>query len=119
MGNTVGNSNAEFCNFYSNPLHAYILGLWCSDGYHRTSSIGLSNVNPRLIQEFVNFLRNFFPPERLRLKVYRNSRISSEMVGFGIANIRTLYSAKARQIAYQAYVNSRPLLAEFNKAKLS
>ncbi len=118
MGNTVGNSSAGFCKFSSNPQHAYILGLWCADGYHRTSSIGLSNVNEALIATFTSFLTRLFPVERLKLKIYLNKDIVLKIPNLGIQDIKQLYSAKARQPAYQVYVNSRPLLAEFRSAKL-
>lgn len=119
MGNTVGNSSARFCKFASNPSHAYILGLWCADGYHRTSSIGLSNVNEALIEVFTEFLQTLFPMERIKLKIYLNEGITSRTRAFGIKDIKQLYSAKARQPAYHVYVNSRPLLAEFRSAKLT
>lgn len=119
MGNTVGNSSAGFCKFSSNPIHAYVLGLWCADGYHRTSSIGLSNVNKTLIKSFTSFLSTLFPMSRIKLKIYLNPTITLENPNFGIRDIKQLYSAKARQPAYQVYVNSRPLLAEFKLAKSS
>lgn len=119
MGNTVGNSSAGFCNFFSNPTHAYALGLWCADGYHRTSSIGLTNVNEALIQAFTKFLKVLYPVDRLKLKIYLNDSIVLKIPKYGIKDIKQLYSAKARQPAYQVYVNSRPLLAEFRSAKSS
>jgi len=115
----VGNSSAGFCKFFSNSSHAYVLGLWCADGYHRTSSIGLSNVNKTLIRAFTKFLTMLFPTTRIKLKVYLNPNIIVKTLDFGIQDIKQLYSAKARQPAYQVYVNSRPLLAEFRSAKLS
>lgn len=119
MGNTVGNSSAGFCNFSSNLSHAYVLGLWCADGYHRTSSIGLSNVNKTLIKAFTKFLAMLFPMTRIKLKVYLNPRVNLKALDFEIQDIKKLYSAKAKQPAYQVYVNSRPLLAEFRLAKSS
>ena len=117
MGNTVGNSSAGFCNFFSNPSHAYVLGLWCADGYHRTSSIGLSNVNETLIEAFTKFLTRLFPISRLKLKIYLNQGITLRIPNLGITDIKEFYSAKAKQPAYHVYVNSRPLLAEFRSAK--
>ena len=119
MGNTVGDSSAGFCKFFADPSHAYILGLWCADGYHRTSSIGLSNVNENLIQKFADFLKTLLPADRLKLKVYLNRNIVAKTVSFGILDIKNFYSAKAKQPAYHVYVNSRPLLSEFKLAKLS
>jgi hypothetical protein len=33
MGNTVGSMNTDFWDFKTKD-DAYILGLWCADGYH-------------------------------------------------------------------------------------
>ena len=49
---------------------AYTLGLWCADGYHRTSSFGLSSIDLKLIQCFAKYLLKNFANERLRLRVY-------------------------------------------------
>lgn len=117
MGNTVGNSSANFCDFYSSQAHAYVLGLWCADGYHRTSSIGLSNINPQLIQKFLEFLKKTFSDERLRLKVYISDSTPKDYSNFGVPNVSVLYSQKAKNVAYHLYVNSRGLLREFVKAK--
>lgn len=95
MGNTVGSTSTDFCNFPRSEIDAYIIGLWCADGYHRTSSIGLSNVDSDLIKEFSEFLLQLFPKNRLKLRVYKPD-------GY-----------KRRQTAYQVYVNSRPLLRKF------
>lgn len=119
MGNTVGNSSAGFCKFSSDPIHAYVLGLWCADGYHRTSSIGLTNVNEAMVKTFTEFLKVLFPVTRLKLKIYLNDKIVLKIPNYGIQDIKQFYSAKARQLAYQVYVNSRPLLAEFRSAKSS
>lgn len=95
MGNTVGSTNTDFCNLPTSETDAYIIGLWCADGYHRTSSIGLSNVNTDLIKKFSEFLLRLFPQNRLKLRVYKPD------------------SYKRRQTAYHVYVNSRPLLRRF------
>ncbi len=87
MGNTVGSTSTNFCNFFPNEKDAYILGLWCADSYWRASSIGLSNTNPDLIEAFRKFLKRFFPEKRIKFS--RN----------------------------HLFVNSRPLLREFRKAK--
>ena len=87
MGNTVGSTSTNFCNFFSNEKDAYILGLWCADSYWWASSIGLSNTNPDLIEAFRKFLKRFFPEKRIKFS--RN----------------------------HLFVNSRPLLREFRKAK--
>jgi hypothetical protein len=87
MGNTVGSTSTNFCNFYSNEEDAYILGLWCADSYWWSNSIGLSNTDLSLVKRFRRFLRNFFPNDRIRFN--RN----------------------------HLFVNSRPLLREFVSAK--
>lgn len=83
MGNTVGSTNTNFCDFFSNEKDAYILGLWCADGYWWSSSIGLSNTNSELINKFRKFLERNFTEERIK---YNRNHL---------------------------FVNSRPLLREF------
>lgn len=119
MGNTVGNSSANFCDFYSSKAHAYVLGLWCADGYHRTSSIGLSNINPELIVKFLDYLKTAFTNDRLRLKVYVSNATPKNFLDFGVQKVSILYSRKAKHVAYHIYVNSRSLLREFKQAKYS
>ncbi len=87
MGNTVGSTNTNFCNFFSNEKDSYILGLWCADGYWWSSSIGLSNVDLDLINVYRKFFKNIFPENRIRFN--RN----------------------------HLFVNSRPLLREFISAR--
>lgn len=87
MGNTVGSASTSFCNFFLKEEDAYILGLWCADGYWWSSSIGLSNIDSDLILKFKNFLKRFFPENRIKFN--RN----------------------------HLFVNSRPLLREFVSAK--
>jgi len=87
MGNTVGSTNTNFCNFFSNEKDSYILGLWCADSYWWASSIGLSNTDPHLIKRFRGFLMEHFPGTRIK---FRDNHL---------------------------YVNSRPLLREFFTAK--
>ena len=84
MGNTVGSMRANLCNFFSETKDAYILGLWCADKYWWASSIGLSNTNASLIDEFRKFfLRKHFSKQRIKLS------------------------------NHHIFVNSRPLLREF------
>ena len=97
MDNTVGNSSTSFCNFPNSKEDYYILGLWCADGYHWTSSIGLSNIDLSLIQKFKNFLLNLFPEDRIKLDQYK--------------------TGKRKYVGYKLYVNSRPLLRVFKKFK--
>lgn len=89
MGNTVGSTCTNFCNFYSCEEDAYILGLWCADGYWWASSIGLSNTDQLLINRFRVFLEQCFPTERIK---FNDNHL---------------------------FVNSRPLLREFRQAKSS
>jgi len=87
MGNTVGSTSTNFCNFFSDEKDAYILGLWCADSYWWSSSIGLSNTDSDLIMVFRKFLKRFFLGNRIKFN--RN----------------------------HLFVNSRPLLREFISAK--
>ena len=89
MGNTVGSASTNFCNFFSNEKDAYILGLWCADGYWWSSSIGISNSDYDLVEKFRKFLREHFPVERIKFK---DSHL---------------------------FVNSRPLLREFRAGRKS
>src|SRR3989344_5854759 len=95
MDNTVGNSSTSFCNFPKSKEDYYILGLWCADGYHWTSSIGLSNIDLVLIQKFRNFLSKLFTKDRIKLDKYD--------------------TGKRRYVGYKLYVNCRPLLRIFKK----
>ena len=105
MGTTVGRTNTTFCDL-KEPNNAYAFGLWCADGYHRTSSIGLTNVNHILIDEFRRFLLKFFPQERLKMRIYSRGESPEHY-----------YSKKATRPAYQLYVNSRPFLRYFRVAR--
>jgi len=99
-GNTVGSVNIDFCNLLRNDAEtAYAIGLWCADGYHRTSSIGLSNTNKDLILKFSQFLLREFPRERLKMRLYYPD------------------NALRRTIAYHIYVNCRALLRKFRELK--
>jgi len=99
---------------------AYILGLWCADGYHRTSSIGLSNVDSGLIRRFDSYLRKRFTSDRLRLRVYiaqgaaLDRRLIRQYEKVAYCNV-----AKASRVSYHLYVNSRPLLREFRNERIS
>ena len=97
MDNTVGNSSTNFCNFPKSQEDYYILGLWCADGYHWTSSIGLSNIDLALIQKFRNFLLKLFPKDRIKLDQYN--------------------TGKRKYVGYKLYVNCRPLLRKFKEFK--
>lgn len=98
MGNTVGSANADFWNLKTRD-DAYIAGLWCADGYHRTSSIGISNVDVDLVEKFKEFFLKIFPAERIKVRIYNPDQF------------------KRRTKAYHLYVNSRPLLKRFKDFK--
>lgn len=109
--NAVGSFNE------SDPLvkdheSAYILGLWCADGYYWSSSIGITNVDKRLVDRFSLYLKRFFPEERLKLRVYR------PLGEMPLTKKTKSYPMRlAKQDAYQLYVNSRPLLRAFQNAE--
>lgn len=98
---------------------SYILGLWCADGYHRTSSIGLSNVNVKLIQRFTEFLLERFDESRLRLRVYipKSFKENFSLDDLKVKKVSILQVTKAKQPSYHIYVNSRPFLREFREQR--
>lgn len=98
MGNAVGSANTDFWNLET-VNDAYIAGLWCADGYHRTSSVGISNTDLILVEEFKNFFLKLFPRNRIKLRIYESD------------------SLKRRTKAFHLYVNSRPLLRKFKQIK--
>ena len=97
MDNTVGSPSASFCNFPKSIEDYYILGLWCADGYHWTSSIGLSSIDLALIKKFRKFLLKLFSEDRIKLHQYT--------------------TGKRRHVGYKLYVNCRPLLRIFKEFK--
>ena len=96
----------------TNSENAYILGLWCADGYHRTSSIGLTNVDRRLTNRFAAYLKRSFLKDRIKWQVYYPPGKKPVGVDVPMQPLR-----KAKQIVYRPYVNSRPLLRLFQKAE--
>lgn len=105
-------------------IDPYILGLWCADGYYWSSSIGLTNVDGALIRRFATYLLMLFPRKRLRLRVYLpagNSPGSGYDVSLTalVGQVSVQSMRKSRQVAYQLYVNSRPLLRAFETAQSS
>lgn len=120
MGNAVGSVSTNFCNFFSDERDAYILGLWCAEKYHRTSSIGLSNTTPDLLMRFRQFLRKHFPIDRLRLRVYYPTKVDYEIDKKILKSVRKVVEypfKKAKKVNYHLYVNSRSLLREFTVAE--
>lgn len=100
------------------PEEAYIFGLWCADGYHRTSSIGLSNINPKLIDRFGTYLEERFPKDRLRLRVYLpNNATADKRLISKYRRVSILSVRKARHASYHVYVNCRSMLRDFTEAK--
>lgn len=93
----MGSSSTSFCNFPKSNEDYYILGLWCADGYHWTSSIGLTSIDLALIQKFRNFLSRLFPKDRIKLDKYN--------------------TGKRKYVGYKLYVNCRPLLRIFKEFK--
>jgi len=122
MGNTVGSTSTNFCNFASSERDAYILGLWCADRYYWSSSIGLSNTDFDLIKKFHQFLKECLPVDRLKLRIYYPSkskyRINKRILKI-VKKVVTYPSKKAKMVGYHLYVNSRPLLREFVSAEKS
>ena len=110
VGNTVGNWNLHFWEKYKDDCYAF--GLWCADGYHRSSSIGITNVDVRLVEKFREFLLKEFPESRLRLRMNHPYGIEPDIKLFQhlSTNIVSYPMRKSAQIALQLYVNSRPLL---------
>lgn len=105
-GNTVGSFGGF--ELWTDKESAYILGLWCADGYWRSSSIGITNVDERIIDRFTRFLERYFSKDRIKLRIY------NPLNQHGIHPMRL-----AKQTAYQLYVNSRPLLRAFRLAEQS
>lgn len=99
VDNTVGSSSTSFCNFPKSLGDWYILGLWCADGYHWTSSIGLTSIDRALIAKFRTFLLGLFPESRIKLHQYT--------------------TGKRKYVGYKLYVNCRPLLKIFKEFKKS
>lgn len=112
MGNTVG-SLSELRTLVTNSENAYILGLWCADGHHRTSSIGLTNIDRRLSDRFAAYLGTILPKERIKWQIYYPP--GQKPAGWQNASLSPLF--KAKQVVYRPYVNSRPLLRLFQKAE--
>mgnify|MGYP000429758016 CR=1 FL=1 len=121
MGNTVGSTSANFCNFFEKQEDSYILGLWCADKYFWSSSVGISNSDPALVKEFIEFFRNYLPKERLRLRIYLpddSLKIDQDLLErVKQEHVKRKEAKKASQIGYHLYVNSRPFLRDFKKAE--
>lgn len=110
----MGSTNTNFCKIFADEEDAYILGLWCADGYHRTSSIGLTNIDCQLILRFKDFLEREFDKSRLKMRIYEPTDSFKKS---NIDGIKYFRSYKAKKRAYQIYVNSRPLLRELRQLR--
>lgn len=109
--NTVGSLSA-LQQLVIDSESAYILGLWCADGYYWSSSVGITNVDKRLINRFEEYFGKLFPKERIKLRTYYpQGEVGHE------AEKSTYPMRLAKQTAYQLYVNSRPLLRLFKQAE--
>src|SRR3990167_3025387 len=95
MGNTVG---SKF--FFKTAEDFYILGLWLADGYWWSSSIGLTSVNPVLIDKFTKFLLRVAPSHPIKKRIYPVKA-----------------GEKRKQTAIQVYINNRPLTRLFVSLK--
>lgn len=95
MGNTVGSKFS-----FKTTEDFYILGLWLADGYWRTSSIGLTSVNPKLISKFSSFLSRVAPSHSLKMRTYEVRK-----------------GDKRKQKAFQIYINNRSLTRLFMSTK--
>ena len=123
-GVIVGSTDTDFCNvLLSEPQCSYVLGLWCADGYHRTSSIGLSSVSEQLTKTFLDFFIKYFDFSRLKLRIYlpltANAEFEVKRLAriFGIKKIQQYRLKKAKVPTLQLYVNSRPMLRSFREAR--
>jgi len=101
----------------TDEFSSYAFGLWCADGYWWSSSVGITNVIPVLVIRFATLLRRFVPGERLRLRIYQpenSSSIAIDKAVLQLVPVVNYYTTrKLKQIAYQLYVNSRPLKRAF------
>jgi hypothetical protein len=99
-------------------VHAYALGAWCADGYWWSSSIGITNTEPEIVERFGRYLTSILPAERLRLRIYvvEGSAPHPSMLAL-TTKVSLKPSYKMKRTAYQLYVNSRPLVREFFGAR--
>lgn len=95
MGNTVGSTFS-----FKTAEDYYILGLWLADGYWRSSSIGLTSVDPRLIKRFEQFLIRIAPSYPIKKRIYLPTGQN-----------------KRKQVAVQIYINCRSLTRLFMSHK--
>ncbi|MBL7169465.1 MAG: hypothetical protein ISS48_00410 [Candidatus Aenigmarchaeota archaeon] len=100
-------------------IPSYILGLWAGDKYWRSSSIGLSNTNFKLLNKFKRFFINSgFPIERLKLSVYvpenfELENLNKQIKSLAPNNTKFYKLKKGPRPTFILYINSRPLKREF------
>jgi len=97
--------------------HPYYLGLICADGYIRTSSIGITNCDVKIISKFITWMLSFFPKERIKMRIYLGENEADYELFPKVGKIVLLKSGKRRRTAYQVYVNCRSLVREFMRSK--
>ncbi len=105
-------------SFSIKSLDPYILGLWGADGYHRTSSIGLTAIYPELFKRFYDFFAEIFLQQRIKLRVYTNlgkPKPIPPAMSWYQGQISYAKGNKLSNQAWQLYVNSRPLLRQFRR----
>lgn len=97
--------------------YPYYLGLICADGYMRTSSIGITNCDIKIVSKFVAWLSEFFSKDRIKIRVYLGENKPNHELLSKVGKVVFLKSGKRRRTAYQVYVNCRPLVREFIRSK--
>lgn len=90
MGSTIFQQDTDF----------YILGLWLADGYWSSSSVGLSSINPFLLDKFRKFFNRVSPDHPIKERLYKPK-----------------LGEKRKHTAVHLYINSRVLTREFIKWK--
>ncbi|MFW6122352.1 MAG: hypothetical protein ACOC80_15830 [Petrotogales bacterium] len=98
---------------------SYILGLWCADGYHRTSSVGLTNCNVKLVLKFYKFFENLYSKSRIKMRIYlpKTKNPDLRIVKIVNNNYNECLNFKGNVVAYQVYVNDRKLLNQFKRSR--
>ncbi len=96
----------------------YFLGLWCADGYWWSSSVGLSNIEPRLVQAFGRYLARLLGKDRVRPRAYVvEGQVVDPSLAMEFRNLSICKPYKMQATAYHVYVNSRLLLRAFRNAR--
>lgn len=72
-----------------------------------------TSIYPKLIQRFRDFLLNYFPIQRLHLRVYLPRTIQTFDHSLLTSNVKIYSMSKAKHPAYHIYVNCRPFVRAF------